>query len=136
MLKLYLNFHIHGQTNTSHIAGDTLLIFLQATPFRIIFIRLLHNVSGFYPFFSFAFECSHRQSECFQFYNTQVFPPQSRNGVWSSIKASHIQHNLDGLTVTEVATQTQPPLLYLTHIQYACANTYACSFNFRSWNLI
>eukprot|EP00261_Vitis_vinifera_P021400 XP_010652618.2 PREDICTED: probable linoleate 9S-lipoxygenase 7 [Vitis vinifera] len=53
----------------------------------------------------------------------EVFPPQSRNGVWSSIKASHIQHNLDGLTIAEVTTQTQPlTIISLTH-KHACANT-------------
>ncbi|XP_059594252.1 linoleate 9S-lipoxygenase 6 [Vitis vinifera] len=46
----------------------------------------------------------------------EVFPPQSRNGVWSSIKASHIQHNLDGLTIAEAMNQWR--ILILDHHDY------------------
>ncbi|KAJ8561474.1 hypothetical protein K7X08_033951 [Anisodus acutangulus] len=31
----------------------------------------------------------------------QAFPPRSKNGIWSSIRRSHIEHNLDGLTLQE-----------------------------------
>lgn len=31
-----------------------------------------------------------------------MFPPQSKNGVLSSINISHIEHSLDGLTLSEV----------------------------------
>ena len=35
-------------------------------------------------------------------FTLQVFPPQSKNGVCSSIKESDIKNNLDGLSLTEV----------------------------------
>lgn len=49
---------------------------------------------------------------------SQAFPPRSKNGIWSSIRRSHIEHNLDGLTLQEVRTLDQlHPHLYFS-IEY------------------
>ncbi|MCD7453934.1 hypothetical protein HAX54_022690 [Datura stramonium] len=46
----------------------------------------------------------------------QAFPPRSKNGVWSSISRSHIEHNLDGLTLQEAMNQWR--IFILDHHNY------------------
>ncbi|XP_070011926.1 linoleate 9S-lipoxygenase 5 isoform X2 [Nicotiana tabacum] len=46
----------------------------------------------------------------------QAFPPRSKNGIWSSIRRSHIEHNLDGLTLQEAMNQWR--IFILDHHDY------------------
>ncbi|KAL7201185.1 hypothetical protein ACSBR1_032983 [Camellia fascicularis] len=46
----------------------------------------------------------------------ETFPPKSKNGVWSTIKQSHIEHNLDGLTIDEAMYQWR--IFILDHHDY------------------
>lgn len=46
----------------------------------------------------------------------QAFPPRSKNGIWSSIRRSHIEHNLDGLTLQEAMNQWR--IFILDHHNY------------------
>ncbi|XP_049353656.1 linoleate 9S-lipoxygenase 6-like [Solanum verrucosum] len=46
----------------------------------------------------------------------QAFPPKSKNGIWSSIRRSHIEHNLDGLTLQEAMNQWR--IFILDHHNY------------------
>lgn len=46
----------------------------------------------------------------------QAFPPRSKNGIWSSIRRSHIEHNLDGLSLQEAMDQWR--IFILDHHNY------------------
>ncbi|KAK9282511.1 hypothetical protein L1049_005431 [Liquidambar formosana] len=46
----------------------------------------------------------------------ELFPPRSKDGVESSIKASHIEHNLDGLTLAQAMGQWR--IFILDHHDY------------------